>query len=65
MVEEVEDKELRQLQAYFKYNISTDEILSGRLKVFMANGYAYLDQRRIGCYVCKNGRTCRSVQLVI
>ena len=37
MVEEVEDKELRQLQAYFKYNISTDEILSGRLKVLMAD----------------------------
>ncbi len=35
MVEE--DKELRQLQSYFKYNISTDEILSGRLKVLMAD----------------------------
>ena len=37
MVEETQDKELAQLQAFFKYNISTDEILSGRLKILMAD----------------------------
>jgi hypothetical protein len=62
MVEETQDKdkELAQLHAFFKYNISTDEILSGRLKIL-----AYLDKRRIGYHVCKNGRTCRSVQSVV
>ena len=39
MVEETQDKdkELAQLEAYFKYNISTDEILSGRLKILLAD----------------------------
>jgi len=37
MVEETQDKELAQLQAFFKYNIPNDEILSGRLKILMAD----------------------------
>ena len=39
MVEETQDKDkdLAQLHSFFKYNISTDEILSGRLKVLMAD----------------------------
>jgi hypothetical protein len=39
MVEETQDKDkdLAQLEAFFKYNISTDEILSGRLKILMAD----------------------------
>jgi hypothetical protein len=35
MVEE--DKELLQLQSFFKYNIPNDEILSGRLKILLAD----------------------------
>jgi hypothetical protein len=37
MVEETQDKDIAQLEAFFKYNISTDEILSGRLKILLAD----------------------------
>lgn len=37
MVEETQDKDIAQLQAFFKYNIPTDEILSGRLKILMTD----------------------------
>ena len=39
MVKETQDKDkdLAQLEAFFKYNISTDEILSGRLKILLAD----------------------------
>ena len=37
MVEEEQDKEIKQLEAFFKYNIPVDEILSGRLKIMLAD----------------------------
>lgn len=37
MVEETQDKDIAQLEAFFKYNIPNDEILSGRLKILMAD----------------------------
>jgi hypothetical protein len=37
MVEETQDKEISQLETFFKYNIPVDEILSGRLKILMAD----------------------------
>jgi hypothetical protein len=37
MVNEEETKDIKQLEAFFKYNISTDEILSGRLKILLAD----------------------------
>jgi len=36
MIEETQDKDISELDKLFKYNISTDEILSGKLKVLMA-----------------------------
>ena len=35
MVEE--EKDIKQLEAFFKHNIPNDEILSGRLKILMAD----------------------------
>jgi hypothetical protein len=32
-----EEKDIAQLEAFFKYNIPNDEILSGRLKILMAD----------------------------